>query len=312
MAKYRLLRERLIDGRHCSPRAICTCRIRSAWDDLRLVHDAGLRRRRARTERWRRDAQRRIGFPWSPMMVERSRRSVGATLAAAHERSSATAVEAVGHERASRSPANLAGGTHHAFRDRGEGYCVFNDVAVAARGAAARRRDRARRGRRLRRPSGQRHRRHLSRRSVGLHVLAARREEFSVPQGSQRPRRHIRGRHRRRRVSRGARRAPAGRARRPAARPGLLSRRRRSVRRRSARAAEAHHRRAARRATASCSTPAATAISGRRRDERRLRARRRRHRHHSRQHDPRGRGSAVTLPASHSPTGVPCPSASAS
>jgi acetoin utilization deacetylase AcuC-like enzyme len=54
-------------------------------------------------------------------MVERSRRSVGATLAAAR-----AAVSGDG------TAANLAGGTHHAFRDRGEGYCVFNDVAVTA------------------------------------------------------------------------------------------------------------------------------------------------------------------------------------
>jgi acetoin utilization deacetylase AcuC-like enzyme len=66
-------------------------------------------------------AQRRIGFPWSPGMVERSRRSVGATIAAA--RVALTDGCAV----------NLAGGTHHAFADRGEGFCVFNDVAVAAR-----------------------------------------------------------------------------------------------------------------------------------------------------------------------------------
>jgi acetoin utilization deacetylase AcuC-like enzyme len=70
-----------------------------------------------------RDMQRRIGFPWSPAMVERSRRSVGATLAAAQ-------AALGGPEGVS---ANLAGGTHHAFGDRGEGYCVFNDIAVAAR-----------------------------------------------------------------------------------------------------------------------------------------------------------------------------------
>ena len=64
---------------------------------------------------------RRIGFPWSPAMVERSRRSAGATIAAA--RAALDDGAAV----------NLAGGTHHAFADRGEGYCVFNDVAVAAR-----------------------------------------------------------------------------------------------------------------------------------------------------------------------------------
>ncbi|AKJ28727.1 deacetylase [Caldimonas brevitalea] len=65
--------------------------------------------------------QREIGFPWSPQMVERSRRSVGATIAAAR-----TAL-------AEGVAANLAGGTHHAYADRGSGYCVFNDVAVAAR-----------------------------------------------------------------------------------------------------------------------------------------------------------------------------------
>lgn len=69
--------------------------------------------------------QRRIGFPWSPAMAERARRSVGATLAAAREALT------------SGRSANLAGGTHHAFADRGEGYCVFNDVAVAARAMQA-------------------------------------------------------------------------------------------------------------------------------------------------------------------------------
>jgi acetoin utilization deacetylase AcuC-like enzyme len=65
--------------------------------------------------------QREIGFPWSLRMAERARRSVGATIAAAR-----TAL-------AEGVAANLAGGTHHAFADRGSGYCVFNDVAVAAR-----------------------------------------------------------------------------------------------------------------------------------------------------------------------------------
>jgi acetoin utilization deacetylase AcuC-like enzyme len=66
-------------------------------------------------------AQREIGFPWSERMVERSRRSVGATIAAAR----AALAEGVS--------AQLAGGTHHASADKGSGYCVFNDVAVAAR-----------------------------------------------------------------------------------------------------------------------------------------------------------------------------------
>ena len=64
---------------------------------------------------------RRIGFPWSEEMLERSRRSTGATIAAAR----AALSEGVA--------ANLAGGTHHAFADAGEGYCVFNDAAVAIR-----------------------------------------------------------------------------------------------------------------------------------------------------------------------------------
>jgi acetoin utilization deacetylase AcuC-like enzyme len=65
--------------------------------------------------------QRAIGFPWSRSLVERARRSAGATIAALR----AALEECVA--------VNLAGGTHHALRDRGQGYCVFNDAAVAAR-----------------------------------------------------------------------------------------------------------------------------------------------------------------------------------
>lgn len=64
---------------------------------------------------------RRIGFPWSGALVERSYRAVGGTCEAA--RAALQAGVAM----------NLAGGTHHAFADRGEGFCVFNDVAVAIR-----------------------------------------------------------------------------------------------------------------------------------------------------------------------------------
>jgi len=67
--------------------------------------------------------QREIGFPWSPRMAERARRSVGATIAAAR----AALMDGAG------VAANLAGGTHHAQADKGSGYCVFNDAAVAAR-----------------------------------------------------------------------------------------------------------------------------------------------------------------------------------
>ena len=66
-------------------------------------------------------AQKEIGFPWSPAMVERARRSVGATVGA---------VRAAMRDGVA---ANLAGGTHHAYRNIGSGFCVFNDSAIAAR-----------------------------------------------------------------------------------------------------------------------------------------------------------------------------------
>lgn len=68
---------------------------------------------------------RAIGFPWSREMVERSKRSSGATIAACR----AAMRDGVA--------ANLAGGTHHAFHDRGEGFCAFNDAVIAARAMQA-------------------------------------------------------------------------------------------------------------------------------------------------------------------------------
>ena len=64
---------------------------------------------------------REIGFPWSPAMAERAKRSVGASVAAAR----------VAREEG--IAANLAGGTHHAYAHKGGGFCVFNDIAVVAR-----------------------------------------------------------------------------------------------------------------------------------------------------------------------------------
>jgi acetoin utilization deacetylase AcuC-like enzyme len=119
MAKYSGLRARIVaegivaaEDLHEAPAAM--------WDDVRLVHSAEYVDAVANGT-VAADVQRRIGFPWSAAMVERARRSVGATIAA----SRAAREDGVA--------ANLAGGTHHAFADRGEGYCVFNDVAVAAR-----------------------------------------------------------------------------------------------------------------------------------------------------------------------------------
>jgi acetoin utilization deacetylase AcuC-like enzyme len=68
---------------------------------------------------------RRIGLPWSPELVERSRRSVGGTIAACCD----ALIDGIA--------VNLSGGTHHAFPDHGAGYCIFNDVAVAGRALQA-------------------------------------------------------------------------------------------------------------------------------------------------------------------------------
>jgi len=119
MAKYARLRARVLAEGVVDPRDVVEAPAAS-WDELRLAHAASYVQAVA-TGTLGADLQRRIGFPWSPQMVERSRRSAGATIAAA--RAALTDGTA----------ANLAGGTHHAFVDRGEGYCVFNDVAVAAR-----------------------------------------------------------------------------------------------------------------------------------------------------------------------------------
>lgn len=97
--------------------------------------------------------QREIGFPWSERMVQRARRSVGATIQAARAALTGEGVAA-----------NLAGGTHHAYPHKGSGYCVFNDVAVAARLMQA-----------------EQHRRPLAERGRGLRVIVI---DLDVHQGN--------------------------------------------------------------------------------------------------------------------------------
>jgi acetoin utilization deacetylase AcuC-like enzyme len=97
---------------------------RASWDDLGLVHDVAYLAA-VRDGSLDDGAVRRLGFPWSEALVNRGRRSTGGTLAAL--------AWAFAHGAAG----NMAGGTHHAFRDRGEGFCLFNDLAVAV--AVARR-----------------------------------------------------------------------------------------------------------------------------------------------------------------------------
>ncbi|HEV7280739.1 MAG TPA: histone deacetylase [Pirellulaceae bacterium] len=124
MAKYRLLRERVLAEGIVEPEDLLLPP--PAEDEALLrVHTAEYLLKLT-TGTLSIPEIRRIGFPWSPKMVERSRRSVGATLAAANW----ALKEGVA--------ANLAGGTHHAFADCGEGFCIFNDVAVAIRDLQAR------------------------------------------------------------------------------------------------------------------------------------------------------------------------------
>ena len=93
-----------------------------AWELLALAHDEGYLAK-LRDGTLTSDEQRRIGMEWSPRLVRRARLAVQGTIDAA-----VAALRGRG-----RLAANLAGGTHHALRDAGEGYCTLNDVAVAAR-----------------------------------------------------------------------------------------------------------------------------------------------------------------------------------
>jgi acetoin utilization deacetylase AcuC-like enzyme len=93
-------------------------------EDVERAHDAGYWRR-VRCGQLEPQELRRIGLPWSAQLVERARRSCGGTTVAC--RAALTDGCAV----------NLAGGTHHAFRDHDAGYCLLNDCAIAARSMQA-------------------------------------------------------------------------------------------------------------------------------------------------------------------------------
>ena len=125
MEKYARLRERCLAEGVLRPDELSEPPA-AAWGELALVHGAGYLAA-VRDGTLSPLEQRRIGFPWSPEMVERSRRSAGATLMAAR-----TALDEAA-ERGWGVAVNLAGGTHHACPDHGEGFCVFNDAAVAIR-----------------------------------------------------------------------------------------------------------------------------------------------------------------------------------
>ncbi len=120
LAKYRLVREAAesLPGVAVEPARAAT------WDELARPHTREYLER-VREGRLARREQLALGLPWSPELVERSRRATGATIQAAH----AALEEGVAM--------NLGGGTHHAFADSGRGFCVFNDVVTAYRALRA-------------------------------------------------------------------------------------------------------------------------------------------------------------------------------
>lgn len=117
-AKYRLLREKVI-AEGLLGGARLTTSPPASIEQLHRAHSEAYVAKVLGGE-LSRDEQRRIGLPWSTALARRSRATVGGSLAAAREALSAGV------------SGQLAGGTHHAHRDFGSGYCVFNDLAVAA------------------------------------------------------------------------------------------------------------------------------------------------------------------------------------
>jgi acetoin utilization deacetylase AcuC-like enzyme len=117
MAKYRMLRDRIVGDPFHAPDVLLIPQAASL-EQLYLAHTSEYVERVINGKLTEGEIKR-IGFPWSPEMVERSRRSSGATLAAAR----GALAEGIA--------VNMAGGTHHAMREAGEGFCVFNDAAVA-------------------------------------------------------------------------------------------------------------------------------------------------------------------------------------
>ena len=117
MAKYQMLRDRLL----AELPELRLMQAEPASDgELALVHEPAYVRAISDGSVDPR-ILREIGFPWSEAMADRARRSVGATISACR----AALREGVA--------ANIAGGTHHSYADKGGGFCVFNDAAVSAR-----------------------------------------------------------------------------------------------------------------------------------------------------------------------------------
>jgi acetoin utilization deacetylase AcuC-like enzyme len=118
MPRYSRLYERVLQVRNAGIE-LCTS-LPAAREQVLLVHTQEYFEKVAQGELTEKEI-RRIGLPWSPALFTRSLAAAGCTIAACH----AAISDGIA--------ANLAGGSHHAHSDHGEGYCIFNDVAVAAR-----------------------------------------------------------------------------------------------------------------------------------------------------------------------------------
>lgn len=117
--KYALIRQRLDAEGVLASAAFAEPQL-AGRDEILLAHTADYYDRLVAGQLTEREI-RRLGLPWSEMLVGRSRASVGGTLGAAR----AALREGIA--------VNLGGGTHHAFADHGEGFCVLNDMAIAIR-----------------------------------------------------------------------------------------------------------------------------------------------------------------------------------
>ncbi|HEY0049242.1 MAG TPA: histone deacetylase [Pyrinomonadaceae bacterium] len=117
--KFELVRDRLLGEGTLRKEEISEPQP-AAIDDVRLVHTEDYVTRLIEGELTAKEI-RRLGLPWSKSLVRRSFLACSGTISAAR------------HALSNKVASNLAGGTHHAFPDRGEGFCVLNDVAVAIR-----------------------------------------------------------------------------------------------------------------------------------------------------------------------------------
>lgn len=121
--KYILLREAVIAAGLVPPDDLIIS-APATYEEILQAHDADYLRRVKDGQLTPKEI-RRIGLPWSPQLVERARRSAGGTIEACR----AALQDGIA--------VNLAGGTHHAFRDHGQGFCLFNDSVIAARATQA-------------------------------------------------------------------------------------------------------------------------------------------------------------------------------